>query len=647
MGENEVEESAAKRLKLSVERLEDPVPLDITERGEHIPQPENSLQERLTQQIHRVWEERRDFAQLDEEDLVNGKNEEDSPKEESTELNEQRGDKNVAPGQNFWEMRNALHSRLWHAQSEIAVALDVVHVLLSATRPAASLTPNPLPLQPNTLSYTYINKPRPTVRTQLENAKLHMGAKQKQLKNASSILLRGATTLENVLKEEHKFWDEALSLRQRNWIIQTQGNSKMGTAGKTFYIKYGFDDAGSQFHEPGVAEIVRDFSTGDITNTRTKIALPHKVKRDLRVRFVNKAVNGSHEGDGDDIWSITPTLTPDTEDALSDIYNELTLAQSTIFDSELYQQISKEARTILTGVRMMENEISVSVSDSHSLIFNWSPLEKQAPPEEAKRQEEVCSRERTLSQILKLIMQLQLRKKHRNNLASKGSAFSRRSLSATEDRSTSAPPQEHILTEILKILRYYCFCEEIRRIVDSSVKMISKLGITTKVHFSALTDGFNQKGRFSFVDSLVLTVRDEHVFHFTLRAPTSIQAHLQRGNFSLGSLGEFKSLLNRELTGVCLQIICQMGGTFGFIERNNWELDLMETKASCNYIDEAGGLHPMIVSITRKQSGGEEQLQCNFNFTDLRLASFHLSSSEASISFESRLRTLFNQNRVS
>ncbi|KAK9718407.1 hypothetical protein K7432_005530 [Basidiobolus ranarum] len=594
MGDNDSVESAAKRLKLSVERLEDPVPLDITERGEHIPQPENSLQERLTQKIHRVWEERRDFAQLDEEVLLNDKKEENpSEKEENVDSNEQKTDKNVAPGQNFWEMRNQLHSRLWHAQSEIAVALDVVHVLLSASRPAASLTPNPLPLQPNTLSYTYINKPRPTIKTQLENAKLHMGAKQKQLKNASSILLRGATTLENVLKEEHKFWDEALSLRQRNWIIQTKGNSKMGTAGKTFFVKYGFDDVGSHFQEPGVAEIIRDFSSSENANTRTKIALPHKIKRDLKVRLVNKVASDGEGDHQDDASSIAPVVAPDTQDALNDIYNELTLAQSTIFDSELYQEISKEARTLLTGVRMMENEISISVSDSHSLIFNWSTLEKQDGSEDAKKSEGAPSRERTLSQILKLIMQLQLRKKHRNNLASKGSTFSRRALTPVDDKDSPLLHQGPILTEVLKILRYYCFCEEIRRIVDSSVKTISKLGITTKVHFSSLTDGANQKGQFSFVDSLVLTVRDEHVFHFTLRAPTTIQAHLQRGNFSLGNLSEFESLLNRELAGVCLQTICQMGSSFGFIERNNWEIDLMETKASCNYIDGTGKLHPM------------------------------------------------------
>lgn len=66
-----------------------------------------------------------------------------------------------------------------HAKSEIDVALDVINLLLAQNRPLGLSKDMVLPLPPGSLHATYVAKPKPTSKAQLEAAQLTLGLKLK------------------------------------------------------------------------------------------------------------------------------------------------------------------------------------------------------------------------------------------------------------------------------------------------------------------------------------------------------------------------------------------------------------------------------------------------------------------------------------
>jgi hypothetical protein len=56
------------------------------------------------------------------------------------------------------------------------VALDVINMLLSQSKASA---PKDLVLPPNTLQATYVSRPKPTAKLEVDAAKLALGSKRK------------------------------------------------------------------------------------------------------------------------------------------------------------------------------------------------------------------------------------------------------------------------------------------------------------------------------------------------------------------------------------------------------------------------------------------------------------------------------------
>ena len=90
-----------------------------------------------------------------------------------------------------------------HAKSEIDVALDVINILLSQNRPGVLAKDAVLPLPAGSLHATYVARPRPTNKAQLESVQLTLGLKRKvniQMKFRRTKEGRGKQTKEHFTK---------------------------------------------------------------------------------------------------------------------------------------------------------------------------------------------------------------------------------------------------------------------------------------------------------------------------------------------------------------------------------------------------------------------------------------------------------------
>jgi hypothetical protein len=143
-----------------------------------------------------------------------------------------------------------------------------------------------------------------------------------QLNDASKFLLESAASLGTMVKSEQDFWDEALEMRRKSWLIQT-GNAAQSLPGasgeRSFYVQYGFGDGklchllissiplifvltficcvgvvGSKFREPTYAEMTRayDKSSGDEQHGAVQMLIPHTVRRHVVARLVESHIAG-------------------------------------------------------------------------------------------------------------------------------------------------------------------------------------------------------------------------------------------------------------------------------------------------------------------------------------------------------------------
>jgi hypothetical protein len=72
-----------------------------------------------------------------------------------------------------------------------------------------------------------------------------------QLNDASKFLLEKAASLGSSVQAEQDFWDEALEMRRKCWLIQpgsafqSYPGTSMASGERSFYVQYGFGDGKS------------------------------------------------------------------------------------------------------------------------------------------------------------------------------------------------------------------------------------------------------------------------------------------------------------------------------------------------------------------------------------------------------------------
>ncbi|KAI8088072.1 subunit 17 of mediator complex-domain-containing protein [Gilbertella persicaria] len=418
-------EHPTKKIKISLEPFIDNNVADITNLGQEIMKAETSLPEKLMQSVDRVWFERGEWKDITEDSLEKSIEKKENAMQDDRDESEQEDMPSTSiptiaqqqqppPGFDIVKLRESVINKLFHAKSEIDVALDVINILAAGNRSSAATTKD-LVLPVGSLAATYVTRPKQTTKAQLESTQLNLGLKRTKQKQAAEFLRNSAATLKNLVEKEQVFWDEALDLRRNNW--QMLPNTQPGNinAGSSFFVQYGFAEVGSDFNEASIGELKR---ANDTNSSKLQMSLPHANPRRVVV-----SVSQSHMGQlgigrqefSEGILGMTDReeqqekgsdITPPsfrTNALHSDIQTQLVEAHSTVFDAELFSDVLAEAQALNSNVRFPDDEIVINIDGKIDLSIRKMLVENTSTVSEKVYSQHIISRSINLALRLLLL----------------------------------------------------------------------------------------------------------------------------------------------------------------------------------------------------------------------------------------------------
>ncbi|KAG9303145.1 hypothetical protein G9A89_005103 [Geosiphon pyriformis] len=559
-----------KSTKISLEPRLDHAAFDVKE---GVAQIETEIYEikqtpaqKLSQQILRIWNEL-DLKSLSIEALDEPNHEIKTklePKNHDVEIPNQE----IEPGNKDDQiriMRETAHRSLYASLNEIRIGIEVVN-LVNPDQRKGTIVEQSIPS--GTIEHIYHNPSEPTKQTQVQNFKLMLASKRKQLKHAAMILMSKGEKYGQMIGKERAFWREALSLRQNNWSIIGYGQ-KAGHTGKQLFVDYGYNDAGSLFDQNTMAQIQRTPNDKQIA-----ISFPPVRKKLLRLRL-ERRISGPERHQ--DIAEINSSIDSKMISG-QDMHHQLLAAQSAVFELELFLQILKEAASLL-GVKMIENEILIPVYEDVDLTIQWIDADDSIEKEISSKADDVASPEvSSTCKTLKLAMNLILRRYHRRNIEKV-----QKKVLGKISRHERSTPQGHIFILPLHLLRYHFFCNRIREVSNYTIKPLRDAGVSVQMHFmNTLAEGNDMIDLILnaetidaedplFTGMITITIDQIHSLRVTLESPCTAIIHLTHSELRTEDLHHFYMFLERELRFLLLKIIYKEIEALSILEESGWE----------------------------------------------------------------------------
>lgn len=176
--------------------------------------------------------------------------------------------------------------------------------------------------------------------------------------SAAVQLSRASGRLVTEAQHQSKYWEQLASLRSNGWPV-----SRVPNDAKALVVHYGSADSGPQYRNRGVAALRQD-ENGDLTfsgqaesqKPETLVVTVHR-RGKLTGRFALKKEKSSRR---------------------SKLEDDLLQAREALFQEELFNEASKEARILANmGVKTRSSSIEIAVSDECSVAVSYArqPLE--------------------------------------------------------------------------------------------------------------------------------------------------------------------------------------------------------------------------------------------------------------------------------
>ncbi|KAF9959388.1 hypothetical protein BGZ72_009753 [Mortierella alpina] len=561
-----------KRIKLFLERSIDRLPFDITQKAEEIYLPDGDPAEKLKRKIKAITDAAGDnYDQFTENVVTPGEQfsqEQLHPPQEPVVATEQT---HAAPSDSNTNAESALipatnaatttaanarvtspqgiYIKLWHAQSEIGMALDALNIIISSyqsisgstsagTSVAALSNSNapPTALPPGSLKCEYVPRAALPLSAQIANEKLALGGKKHHLRSAADILMQGAKKLKKVMADEDQFWAGALRLRKNNWCIVS---AKVGAGPgqqqqqQHLFVHYGF----------------RDGCRG------SKLRNKHT------------------------------------------LHCQLLEAQSTLFDGELFHELVNEARSMTNSVSIVNNEIFLPINDELELKIAYrspTPEDFALSLSSSSAQQSFNAKVKCLEEtadILRCVMQLSQHRRHRQSIKDRSDSFFKSSRpgggrtagSFGQIQQTLQQRPTNMLGMTLQALQYYTFSRRIREVLGRvtrnlrqswwepisvhSVDIKSPPPATSSLSSSAATTGTPWLSRsgsapnYGMGSSISISMGSKApAVRFVLRshpAPCAVLQLADRPSAPIMHVTQFEQLLEEELADRAIGRICE------------------------------------------------------------------------------------------
>lgn len=250
------------------------------------------------------------------------------------------------------------------AHNEIMMALDFVSLLETEHAPQAQHTMSQAlkdSVPPKTLGTDIWAHMPVDEAKQAQDRVLARNVKMRSLQRSADDILGAAKRLEDNVRKETQFWDQMLSISGKGWsICRIPRTKRLG-------VRYGFSESASEFSGRNIAALNSN-SDGSISLERGFGSKP----TGLRVSVVrDEQVVGK---------SYLPSTSDDSETTLE---ARIRHARDSIFDEELFREMTRESRTMSSmGVTMRGQTIRLPTvgaeeSDSTEILLDLVPLDQE------------------------------------------------------------------------------------------------------------------------------------------------------------------------------------------------------------------------------------------------------------------------------
>ena len=284
------------------------------------------------------------------------------------------------------------------AHNEIMMALDFVSLLETEHAPQAQHTMSQAlkdSVPPKTLGTDiWTNMPVDEAK-QAQDRVLARNVKMRSLQRSADDILGAAKRLEDNVRKETQFWDQMLSISGKGWsICRIPRTKRLG-------VRYGFSESASEFSGRSIAALNSN-ADGSISLERGFGSKP----TGLRVSVVR---DGQVVGK-----SYLPSTSDDSETTLE---ARIRHARDSIFDEELFREMTRESRTMSSiGVTMRGQTIRLPTvgaegSDSTEILLDLVPLDQ-----ETGSQINTANTDDAVAQAIALAARLILSQAHREKL---------------------------------------------------------------------------------------------------------------------------------------------------------------------------------------------------------------------------------------
>lgn len=260
--------------------------------------------------------------------------------------NESKREDRIIDDDAFDKVRQELVGLISTAQNESALSQDFISLLMSCLRPAAGTTSmSPHLKQHIPVGSLSADTAKPTAVE--DDPLVSAGWKIEALKHGSATLKNAAQRLEGEADKEELYWESVLSIVSSGEVLY---KIRKGDA-RGLGIKYGYGDAGSEYQDRGVAALRR--RANGTMSFQTGIAKRTKV---LRVNLYTM-VNGERTFQGS---SAGIKIIEDEKSVEDEIKN----ARNFLFEEELFYEMAKEARSLISHrVKIQNGKIVIKLYD--------------------------------------------------------------------------------------------------------------------------------------------------------------------------------------------------------------------------------------------------------------------------------------------
>ncbi|KEF63194.1 uncharacterized protein A1O9_01171 [Exophiala aquamarina CBS 119918] len=320
-----------------------------------VPSELSSQQQNLQAQIQQIVSQKGHFRHVTEQSLridIQGKKSANDPLTADAPASAQDDkDDDETPQKHqerLWKRRDEMLERLSYAQNEVLCALDFVSLLISKQSVPAQSSMSPalkeaVPIGTLATHVLQNKAPSAALRKQLNLAS--QGWRSESFKFASEKLSKASTKLKAEAEKESKYWAQIADLTARGWPV-----SRLPRDAKAIGVHFGFPEATQQFRDRGFA-LLRQLDDGTVS-----LDIPRRRRRlGVSITRGNKTTGMFH-------------FREIMKDQDTNIDQQITEARDSLFEEELFYEISREARsTANQGITTRGQHIEIAL-DAHSKL---------------------------------------------------------------------------------------------------------------------------------------------------------------------------------------------------------------------------------------------------------------------------------------